>query len=322
MNQKNRNYVKESMQLLTEQKNEWEALRKGYESLSFIRTKTIEFENYSFTIQFNPQRITSTAALTDSNSIKERKCFLCTENRPEEQREIELDGFILLCNPFPIFPEHFTITAKEHIPQAIKNNFNKLLNLTKDLQSSFAVFYNGPECGASAPDHLHFQAGTLNHFPIFNELKEIVRTKHTTEIRAINDGLRKMLLLRGNNENELTSYFTNIYDVLKKHSDPPEPKINIIACYREEWEIVIFLREKHRPDEFFLEGKNKITFSPAAVDCAGLCITPIEKDFLLFNKELLAKIFQQVFISKEKFNIIYLELQKFFTDILITHQVR
>lgn len=307
--------------LLLSQKINWEALRKGYESLSLVETKNIQFDDYYFTVQYNPQRITSTAARTDTISIKERNCFLCSENRPAEQEEIDIDGFYVLCNPFPIFSEHFTITSKEHIPQSIKDSFSSLLKFSEYFREHLAVFYNGPECGASAPDHLHFQAGTINEFPLISQISKLVNAygkrlisfnsakNNSTEVFAVNDGLRKMLFLKSNNTAELENAFNTIYAVLEKDSASSEPKLNIISSYNKGWEVIIFIREKHRPEQFFYEGEEKITFSPAAVDCGGLCITPVEKDYKLFDKNLLTNCFNQVFISDEKFSQLVNQLE-------------
>ena len=118
-------------------------------------------------VQFNPGRYISTSAKVDEKSINDRKCFLCPANLPEEQKGILYEEeYLILGNPFPIFPEHFTIPNINHVPQQIKNNFPLMLKLTKDLSKHYVVLYNGPKCGASAPDHFHFQAGTKNFMPI------------------------------------------------------------------------------------------------------------------------------------------------------------
>ena len=142
-------------------------LRSGYDTLQSVRTKVYDFGGVQIKVQFNPGRLISTSAKVDAASIKERKCFLCAENLPPAQRGIPCDGeYIVLCNPFPIFPEHFTIPSLHHTPQLIRDSFAALLRLTRELGSRYTVLYNGPRCGASAPDHLHFQAGNRSYLPI------------------------------------------------------------------------------------------------------------------------------------------------------------
>ena len=161
--------------LLQQQRMVWELLRKGYDSLQSVKTKVFEFDGFQVKVQFNPGRMTSTAAKVDPNSIRERKCFLCTDNLPPAQRGIPCDGdYLVLCNPFPIFPEHFTIASLHHTPQVIRDSFAAFLQITRDLGARYTVFYNGPRCGASAPDHLHFQAGNRSFLPIDAEYAALI----------------------------------------------------------------------------------------------------------------------------------------------------
>ena len=150
--------------LLSEQKETWAMCAGGYKSLDSVKVKIFEFENCKIKVQFNPGRITSSAAKVDPKSIKERKCFLCLKHLPEEQKGLRNgNDYILLCNPFPIFPEHFTIPNVNHLQQAIGGKpFGDMLDLAREMASRYTIFYNGPKCGASAPDHMHFQAGDSN----------------------------------------------------------------------------------------------------------------------------------------------------------------
>lgn len=314
MNPKN-NLLEESLLLLEEQKQEWDTLRSGYKSFSEIKTKSIQLEGFSFIIQYNPARIVSTSAKTDAASINNRKCFLCSENRPSEQRGITVKAkgtgnkeFNILSNPFPIFPHHYTITSAEHIPQRIKDNFNSLLYFSKVLSDGLSVFYNGPECGASAPDHLHFQAGTKNYMPIETEMDSIealyskVLFQHKNIfVSSINDGFRRMIQIKGDNEEQVTNAFNIFYDIYAQYPYEAEPKMNILALYNNGWNILVMLREKHRPKEYFDE-KDKFVFSPGSVDYGGLCITPVEKDFLRVDKILLKNLFNQVSLNKNAFS--------------------
>src|SRR5690606_5973953 len=153
-------YSNAARTLLELQKQDWPQCAEGYATLKDVRVKEFQFNGFKIKVQFNAGRITSSAAKVDAKSISERKCFLCTENLPAEQKGILYgEDYLILCNPFPIFNEHFTLTHIQHAPQSIKGSFNKLLSLSKNLSKYYTVFYNGPRCGASAPDHMHFQAG-------------------------------------------------------------------------------------------------------------------------------------------------------------------
>lgn len=304
-------YGRAVKRLIEKQKETWDALAAGYKSLKSIKTKTIQFDGFSFIIQFNPGRIISSDASTDDESIRERKCFLCNENRPIEQKGILIDKYLLLVNPFPIFPEHLTIPGIDHTDQRIKNNFADLLSFSKLLAEYYSVFYNGPQCGASAPDHMHFQAGNKLALPLNNEIEiviekfgDIITLKNDIEIIGVDDGLRKIICFKSNNKDELLKSFNSFYNIYALWSDNIEPMMNIVAVYEEKagWLITVMLRAKHRPEEFYKKGTERILFSPAASDFAGLCITPLENDFEKFNRELLIKIFNEVSINRNLFN--------------------
>ncbi len=235
---------------------------------------------------------------------------MCPQNLPAEQRNVEYkDDYLILVNPFPIFPEHFTIPVKEHKPQEIKNSFNILIDLSKDLEDEYVVFYNGPRCGASAPDHLHFQAGKKFFMTIDKEYIEI-RNRFGQKINSIDgifsfvidDGLRKMLSIESSNREMLIDYFAKVLNALEKvMSENQEPMFNIISFFEKNyWRIVIFLREKHRPHHYFEEGESKLMLSPASVDLGGVCITPRKEDFEKITKENIIDIFKEVFINKIK----------------------
>ena len=307
--------------LLEMQKSSWEKLSDGYKSLGRVETKSFAFNGYTFKVQFNPGRIVSSSAKVDEKSISERKCFLCENNLPPEQKGILYDKkFLILGNPFPIFPEHFTVTHKEHIPQRIKGSFNDLLSLSKTLSEFYTVIYNGPKCGASAPDHLHFQAGNKFFMPIdkeFHQIKnkyeEILYKKKNLSIAGIDDNLRRFISFESDDLFLLNKVFKIFYEVYETiNPDNDEPLLNILSFYDEKsgWRVIIFLRAKHRSSHFFKEGEENILLSPAAVDLGGVCITPLEKDFNKIDKHLLTEIFWEVTLEKEKFNYLKLLLKE------------
>jgi ATP adenylyltransferase/5',5'''-P-1,P-4-tetraphosphate phosphorylase II len=316
------NFADAAKQLLKEQKKSWKQLRDGYESLKKIKTKTFQFDGFTMKLQYNPGRYISTSAKVDVKSINERKCFLCPANLPNEQKGILCeDEYLILGNPFPIFPEHFTIPNINHVPQQIKGNFGLMLKLTKDLSKHYVVLYNGPKCGASAPDHFHFQAGTKNFMPItndFHQLKnefgELLVENDEITIYAIDDGIRRIISLESMNSDVLAKNFNKLYDIYSSVSENnEEPMMNIISSYWESipseeeefgWIVLVFLREKHRSSHYFANGDEKILLSAASIDLGGVCITPLEKDFEKTTKDKLTEILSEVSLNKNKFELI------------------
>lgn len=320
-------FANASRLLLNLQKNSWQQLFEGYKSLESIKTKEFNFNGFTIRLQFNPGRIISTSAKVDETAIKARKCFLCYENLPDEQKGILYsDDFLILCNPFPIFPEHFTIPHINHSPQEIKNSIGIFLELSKDLSSNYIVFYNGPKCGASAPDHLHFQAGNKFFMPIekeYNYLKnnysKVILRDENISIYAIDDGLRRFVSFESKSKGEIVNNFNKLYSLLVSNSNEnEEPKMNIISSFEKEsgWKVILFLREKHRPSHFFAEGDNKILLSPAAVDLGGVCITPLENDFNKITKDVLAEIFNEVSYNRKNFDVLLEKMKDNFNSLL------
>ncbi|MCA1802003.1 MAG: DUF4922 domain-containing protein [Rhodothermaceae bacterium] len=298
--------------LLLQQGKTWPLLSGNYDGLNSVRVKRFSFDGFSVKVQFNPGRIVSSSAKVDAKSISERKCFLCRENLPAEQRGILLDlNYLVLANPFPIFPEHLTIPHLEHIPQAITGAFGDMMEITRSLGSRFSLFYNGPKCGASAPDHLHFQAGNRGFLPIESELSHLVTTygepvpcDEALSVHAVDDTLRRYFVARSGSKDQLQLFFEAYYQAFDEISSTgEEPMMNILAWYDEPvWTVLFFLREKHRPSHYFREDEGNILLSPASVDFGGVCITPREKDYEKMSTESLREIFSEVSLNREAFS--------------------
>lgn len=316
-------YVNAAKQLLRLQRKDWSQLDSGYKNLISIKTKSFWFDGFKIGLQFNQGRFKSTSAKVDADTIQNRKCFLCDENLPIEQKGIKiLPGYILLSNPYPVFPEHFTIVSIIHKPQEILSSFNDLIKISKILSGGYSLIYNGPRCGASAPDHLHFQAGTKQFMPIENdfhslknEFGEFIFEDEIGTITVIDDGLRRFISLETNDENMLSKIFNRVYKIYTRlNSGEGEPMLNIICNYFEDygWNVIIFLRSKHRSFHYYLEEENRILLSPAAIDLGGVCITPAEKDYEKIDKGLLKNILSEVSLNKESLEYIKTELKKEF----------
>ena len=224
----------------------------------------------------------SAAAKVDAASIEERPCFLCEKNRPDVQKGIEfLDKYIILANPFPILDNHLTIALHSHVPQRIRKKIGDILSLAEQLPD-YIIFYNGPKCGASAPDHFHMQAG----------LKSDILMQGYNELRAC-------LIIEGDTKEDVESDFEDVYHYLsKRQPDEDEPMMNIIAFVDQgKYVLHIFPRKAHRPGQYHDSGKRQLMISPGAIDMAGLIITVREEDFNKIRKEDIEDIYSQVSMS-------------------------
>jgi len=296
--------------LFEEQKVNWPLMKSNWDKLVDVRLKQFDFDGFSIRIQCNPRRIVSSAAKVDRASIKNRSCFLCMKNRVEEQNNLHFGkDYEILCNPFPIFKEHFTIARTSHTLQVIEPEFSSFLDISKELPN-LVVFYNAPSCGASAPDHMHFQAGNLGLMPLDTELEDLKRRYGKSlsvdpeiHIRAVDDGLRRFVVMESITQEPLKKAFNVLFGFMKNLQDQ-EPMINMLSYYRNKWQIILFPRELHRPWQYFEEGEKNILLSPASVDMGGTLITPMEKDFEKITRDDIRDIFSQVSFSASKFKLL------------------
>jgi hypothetical protein len=300
-----------AVNLLEDQKRSWPQLTSGYASLASIQLREVLCQNYSVWLQFNPGRIVSTGAKVDAQSIKERRCFLCVQNLPAEQKGILYQKeFLILCNPAPIFREHFTISHIEHIPQLFARYTVRFLELARDLSPRFTVFYNGPKCGASAPDHMHFQASPTGSIPVEIAASDVKRRVFLKSLRGVHvltlaDFGRAVIVLESRSiaalEEVLHSLIASLGLVMQTAE---EPMMNLLCSFTDSvWRIILFPRSKHRPDAYFREGDDRILISPAAVDIGGLIVTPVEKDFKKVDGVTIDGMFHEVSLSHEQVEI-------------------
>jgi len=301
------------LSLLSEQRKSWQELKNTYESLKTVRTKSLSLSGFSVLLYYNPGRILSATAAVRREEVKDRPCFLCRHNLPHEQKWILYrNEYRILCNPRPVLERHFTITHIEHRPQAISENFDTLLNIMADLGHGWITLYNGPRCGASAPDHLHFQTLPTGYMPIEYEIYEKGRLVLVTRIDDVsifmaNDLGREILLLKGDNQASLTHAFSTVLATFKRTiCSYDEPMMNIAGFYDAgSWHIALFPRQKHRPDVFYREGDERIIVSPGVVEMAGILVTPMEADFERLNATTVEAIYREVSIDSHTFaNII------------------
>lgn len=296
--------------LIQQQKQAWELARINYLGLEKVESKAFAFDGFKILAQHNPGRIRSSAAKTDAKSIAQRACFLCPANRPAEQQGISFGtDFTILINPFPIFTKHLTISLNEHRPQEIRPYLADLLSLSKALPE-LTIFYNGPKCGASAPDHFHFQAGSKSQMPIDLEIETVLEKwgeslfqNEQTSIMALGEMyLRRLICLTSISEKELIYALETVLGLMAKHSDESEPMMNILSRYENgQWTVVLFPREQQRPQQFYAEGTEQILISPASVEMGGLVILPRKEDFDKLTRNDLIDVYRQVTINDRAF---------------------
>ena len=283
----------------------WEDARHRFRDLKHVEVRQLSDQ---LKVQFNPARIVSTGAKIDKHTLGERPCFLCERNRPKEQMTKQIDAhFQLLVNPFPILPVHFTIPATKHQPQSIYRHYGEMHRLLS-LHSELMVFYNGPKCGASAPDHLHFQAGTSGVLPLqtnwqrlSRNLTDVISLNDEEKISVLRDFLVPAFVIISKSEDSDEELFHRLYRSMPMRGDESEPMMNIIAWRKgDEFISVVIPREKHRPDAYFAEGEAQMMVSPGALDMAGLIITPREEDFSKINLDKATALLRECGISAEK----------------------
>lgn len=270
-----------SREYLTEwhrrQMDAWPEAAAAFHALGEVRTRMVDVDGFTFTLQHNPARVRSTAAKVDAASLASRPCFLCGGNRKPEQTSQRFDvgrEFELLVNPFPIFPLHFTLPSVRHEPQSITAKGSptivEMLLMARRMPG-MAVFYNGPHCGASAPDHMHFQAVEAERLPL---------------VRAVEDNPQsvpfEVRYIMSDNASDALAEFASIVAELAvrpENKGEDEPRMNIIATYADgEYRAIVIPRRAHRPD-FYGTGEGEHLLSPASVDFGGVLVLPSERDF-------------------------------------------
>ena len=294
----------------------WELCRKNHEALKDIKTKCFNIDGNLIKVQFNPARAVSTLAKLDKSSIEARPCFLCMKNKPEEQDSINIDAgmkFSIRINPYPILPGHLTISSEEHIPQTLADKAEmqlpeKILEKVEDyFGQGYAIFYNGAKCGASAPDHFHFQAAKKEDIPFISQWNELFKSATCNGSTKMENGdtcysytvnsfvcpIKVFTSLSGNID---TGLLLGYLDSLPKHEGESEARYNMFA-WREQDDVfcaAFFPRDKHRPSCYFAEGGEQIFVSPGALDMAGLIVTPREEDFNKIDETDIKKIYKEV----------------------------
>ena len=285
--------------LLAEQLLSWPMARTNYDALAQVQERTLEFDDFAVKVQYNPARMASSGAKIDALTIAKRPCFLCAENRPAEQHSVQWNHYELLVNPYPIFPKHFTIAAP-HEMQKLLPFVGDMLQLAKELPN-YIIFYNGPRCGASAPDHRHFQAGNRGFLPLEQDYQrlrlEVPTAQYNSEVQLymMPPTYGRMVLgLEGSNLEALTETFTEIYE--QWQIEPQEEPMMNVVCWQEAgiWQLLMIPRKAFRPWQYGSGDAPELMVSPATVEMGGVIITPIAAHFERINADDVMDIYGQV----------------------------
>lgn len=292
--------------LIVRQLRDWDLAGANYAALAGAVTRTLSMGDSTITLQFNPERRRSSAAAIDKKSLARRKCFLCSENQPAKQKAILWgDHYKIQVNPYPIFKRHLTIVNLQHVPQRLVGRVGDMLRLAKALPE-FVIFYNGPQCGASAPDHMHFQAGAKGEMPLCDEILHA-----TTHLLADSDeGFigyvdslgRSLFTIETSTIRAAERYALRLMDLLPVPEGGGEPMVNLLCWWNTTnrlWHTVIFPRRKHRPD-CYGEGEGRLLLSPGAVDMGGLWAVPEQSDFEALTPETIQALYNELCMSRQQ----------------------
>lgn len=272
--------------LLIQQTKEWDLAQENFKSLETIQERELNLGKCIVRIQYNSKRIKSTGANVSKDAIKKRKCFLCSSNRPVAQRSIDYNDYDILINPFPILKGHLTIAHKKHIPQSV-DYYIDMFELARSLDS-FTILYNGAECGASAPDHLHFQACKKGLTQTEIDFKNCVGDRNISKAEYC----RKLTIIKSRSIEDLSIKFKTILsNSIEYSSIYKDAKLNLMCRYDEgEWTLYVFHRKAHRPSSY---GVSYLV-SPGLIDMSGIIICPREEDYLNLNEKDVIKIYNEV----------------------------
>jgi hypothetical protein len=295
--------------LMAQQRTTWPMLREGVTGLAEVKYKKLRVKGAEVLAQYNPGRTVSVNAKVDAEAIKERPCFLCVDNLPPEERGVGFgDDFVALCNPAPILSRHLVVSSRRHTRQLIAGSFAALLDLTRELGDEYFTLYNGPACGASAPDHLHFQACERKWLPIFGDVESrdrlVLANEFGIETFILKNYHVNALIARGVDRDALGGWFERSLKLLAEvTASAAEPMLNLVATRDGgRWTVIVFPRRKHRPACYYAEGEAQLTVSPGAFDLAGMLVVPQAEHFARITSEDAEKILAEVTLDDEHFN--------------------
>lgn len=310
---------------INDQLSRWPYACDNFRMLRNVRVKNMEVSGLEVRVQFNPARIRSTSADVAASAVSQRKCFLCRDNRPAEQMSMKFEGrkskkYDILVNPYPIFPGHLVIASDRHTPQSIWSRYVDMLDMSRAL-GPYTLFYNGPRCGASAPDHFHFQAAQEGQMPLIEVIDRLMDSRPAMDSSSGDPSVGDMTYMTSVQDAALYHYtgflpgvfaigaqtsksaakmLYRLLDCAPSPSEGEEPMFNLFTWYRSgEYRSVVMFRDRHRPSAYFEKGEAHLTLSPGCADMAGVVILPVEEDFMKVTPSMLEKAFSEVALSPE-----------------------
>ena len=300
---------------INDQLSQWPLACDNFRALKDVRIRPMSIGGLDVRIQFNPARIVSSAADVSEKAIKERRCFLCRENRPAGQISLRFEGrkskkYDILVNPYPIFPGHLVIASDRHVDQSIWKRYVDMLDLARAL-GGYTVFYNGPCCGASAPDHFHFQAASRGMMPLecdVDGMLDSIRDSDLEYLSSVQDAevfryrkfIRGVFVIRAATAKSAAKMFYRLLDCAPAAEEGKEPMFNLLTWYAAgEYRSVVIFRAAHRSSHYFSDNEDRLVISPGCADMAGVIVTPRQEDFDKLTPELLAEVYDEVSMSEE-----------------------
>jgi len=297
----------------------WPTAARNYRLLKTLPVRQLEVDGLLVTLQHNPQRIVSTAARTDVAAVAGRPCFLCEANRPAEQTALKAEGrkgrkYDILVNRYPIFPKHLVISSEAHGAQSIWHRYVDMLDMARYLDG-YVILYNGPRCGASAPDHLHFQACPRGYLPLERTVDRLLSLAAAGRpaagldyVSSVRDAslyhfrrfTRGVFALRALTAKSMAKLFYRLLDCLPVVPGEDEPRFNVFTyCAEGEFRAVVLARDAHRPHHYHAKGEDRFLVSPGCTDMAGFLVFPFEDDFRRITPSVLREILSEVSVSEK-----------------------
>lgn len=296
--------------LFTRQLRDWDVAGRNYDALARATSRSLQMGESLIRLQHNPERRRSSAAAIDKGSLSRRACFLCTENQPSRQRAILWgDHYKIQVNPYPIFSRHLTIAHLQHQPQRLAGRVGDMLSLAADLPD-FVIFYNGPQCGASAPDHAHFQAGAKGEMPLCDEIlhatTHLLADSDEGFIGYVDELGRSLFTIETTTVRTAERYALRLLDLLPVPAGGNEPMVNVLCWWdntERSWRMVVFPRRKHRP-ACYGTGEGELLLSPGCTEMGGLWAVPVEKDFNSLTASQVQGLFNELCMSHQDLGMV------------------
>lgn len=314
--------MKELNKFIKDQLSVWQLASSNFRALKTAPSREVDVFGLKCRIQYNPRRVISSTADTSPAAIASRKCFLCADNRPKEQFHLGFEGrkgrnYHIQINPYPIFRGHLVIVRDEHIPQEIWHHFPDMLDFAARYKD-YLVFYNGPSSGASAPDHLHFQAIPKHNLPLEDVVDEFLdhpgeplATVKDASLYKFDGYARGVFALKATTSKSLAKLFYRLLDCTDRGKGEEEPMFNLYAYVKNgEYRTIVVMRSAKRSHHFYSEGEDHLTISPGAADIAGVFVAPFREDYDKADTALLEELLSEVCISEDEQNMIVWRLTR------------